>query len=660
MKDLLKKKLIVIALIMITMQLAASLYATDYSQPFAWRFMPTAAPMGPVRPIAEFEPSSHVIVRYPLGIPTALVAQLSNTVEVICLVGSNYQQNMATNTFQAAGVNMDNLSFMTVSTDSYWTRDYSPWFIYDGNGDYSVVDFRYNRPRPADDMVVQHYANHFDLPYYGMDLYQTGGNYMTDGINSAAQSHIAYTENNNNQTNVDNLMQSFLGIENLYVVQDPNDTYIDHIDCWGKYLSPDKILIRSVPPSHPRYSALEATADYFANQLCAWGYPYQIYRVNTPQDQPYSNSLILNNRIFVPITNSAADQPALEVYRTAMPGYEVIGVPGASSTPWLSTDALHCRTHEVPDRDMLHIAHMPYHGVQNERNSYEINAQIIAHSGAELYSDSLFVALKINSHPWDSVPLIRQDGINFRAELSQLSPGDSIRYYIYAADESGRNRCHPQFAEREPHLFIIYGDNTTPIVQHNPVDYEGESYLSFVAQITDDTGVESATLHYFADELEPMSIAMERMDNDVWLASLDMTFTAGMQNFYYQISANDIYGNIGYWPEEGMWQEIPLGPSGIASAESAPPILISNIWPNPIHRGDNLQIKINSEQKRTARIKVFNLRGQLVRELKMSNTSESLSWDLKDKKGSLLAAGVYFININSGRDRLNSKLLVLP
>lgn len=647
-------------LLLIIMQMAASLFAIDYSLPFSWRFTPTAAPEGPVRPIAEFEPSSHVIVRYPLGIPSALVAQLSNTAEVICIVAGTYYQNAATNAFQSAGVNMDNLSFLTVSTDSYWTRDYSPWFIYDGNGDYAVVDFRYNRPRPGDELVPQAYADHFDLPYYGMNLYQTGGNYMTDGINSAIQSHIAYTENSNNQANVNALMQSFLGIENYYVVQDPNNTYIDHVDCWGKYLAPDKVLIRSVPASHARYAALEATADYFANQLCAWGYPYRVYRVNTPQDQPYSNSLILNNKVFVPITNSSADNPALEVYRNAMPGYEVIGVPGASSTPWLSTDALHCRTHEVPDKDMLHIAHMPYFGVQNQRYSYEINAQIIAHSGAELYSDSLFVALKINSGTWDSVPLIRQDGINFRAELTELCPGDSIRYYIYAADQSGRNRSHPQFAEKEPHLFSIYGDNTPPIVQHNPPTYQGELNLSLVAQISDDTGVESATLHYFADEMEAMSIPMDRIDNDVWLASLNMAFADGMQNLYYQITAQDLYGNVGYWPEEGSWQEVPLTQTGVASSETSPQALLSNIWPNPIRRGNNLQIKVISEETSSAQLRVFNLRGQLVQKMRMPKTGENFTWDLKDRKGSVVSAGIYFININTSQYSLNTKLLVLP
>ena len=59
------------------------------------RFTETPPPPAPVRPVAEFEPASHVLIRYPLGIPVSLVVQLANTAQVICIVSSS-QQNAAT------------------------------------------------------------------------------------------------------------------------------------------------------------------------------------------------------------------------------------------------------------------------------------------------------------------------------------------------------------------------------------------------------------------------------------------------------------------------------------------------------------------------------------------------------------------------------------
>ncbi|MFA7543870.1 MAG: hypothetical protein WCY84_05795, partial [Candidatus Cloacimonadaceae bacterium] len=92
------KTLFVMIIVLLWGTLAADRINCD-GLSFAWDvpLSETAPPPAPVRPIAEFEPSSHVIIRYPLGIPTSLVAQLANTAQVICLVASNSQINSATN-----------------------------------------------------------------------------------------------------------------------------------------------------------------------------------------------------------------------------------------------------------------------------------------------------------------------------------------------------------------------------------------------------------------------------------------------------------------------------------------------------------------------------------------------------------------------------------
>jgi hypothetical protein len=87
---------------------------------------------------------------------------------------------------------------------------------------------------------------------------------MTDGINTAAQTHIAYSENGNNQANVDNKMLAYLGVSNYLIVTDPNATYINHIDCWGKFLAPDKVPDPQRSTSHAQYAQIEAAANYFA------------------------------------------------------------------------------------------------------------------------------------------------------------------------------------------------------------------------------------------------------------------------------------------------------------------------------------------------------------------------------------------------------------
>jgi agmatine deiminase len=316
----------------------------------------TEPPPPPVRNVAEYEPMQGALIRYPFGISTSLIREMAEDVIIYCLV-STWSQNSAYNSMNNAGVNMDNVEFIVGSTDSYWTRDYGPWWVVDGNGDYAIVDFTYNRPRPNDNQAPSKVSQHLNVPYYSADIVATGGNYMTDGFGIAAAAHIAYTENDecntNNQSSiplppcayVDNIMYDYYGIDTFHVVADPNDEYIDHIDCWGKFLSPTKILIRSVPTSHDQYSMIEQVAGYFESANNSDGNPWEVFRVYTPSDQPYTNSLILNNKVFVPIMNSSWDDDALEVYQAALPDHEILGFTGS----WESTDALHCRVKGIPD-----------------------------------------------------------------------------------------------------------------------------------------------------------------------------------------------------------------------------------------------------------------------------------------------------------------------
>ena len=225
----------------------------------------TDPPPQPIRNISEFEPMSGVLIRYPFGIPIELIEEMAQDVIVYCLVSSN-QQNSAYNSMAGGNVNMDNVEFVLGSTDSYWTRDYGPWWVVDGERSVSVVDFTYNRPRPNDNDAPMKISNYLDVPYFSADIIHCGGNYMTDGLGISASTDLVFDENNISNDQVYGIMEDYYGINTYHVVPDPNNTYIDHIDCWGKYLSPTKVLIREVPNTHPQYNEIEEIANYFQHQ----------------------------------------------------------------------------------------------------------------------------------------------------------------------------------------------------------------------------------------------------------------------------------------------------------------------------------------------------------------------------------------------------------
>ena len=262
-------------------------------------------------------------------------------------------------------------------------------------------------------------------------------------------SQLVYNENTIPKEQLSQQMKDYLGIQTYHVLADPNNTYIDHIDCWGKFLDVDKVLIRSVPTTHPQYSKIEQVADYFKNQKSSWGTNYQVIRINTPNNEPYTNSFILNKKVYVPIMGTEWDNPALEVYRKALPGYEVFGYKG----DWYSTDAIHCRVHEMADMHMVRIKHTPIRGAQGNKTLFSIEATIKAYSGKPLNSDSLLVYYKVNFGQWNTVKLSHSTENTYIAQLPLFEKDQTIEYYIYATDQTGKRATQPLVGAIAPYVF---------------------------------------------------------------------------------------------------------------------------------------------------------------------------------------------------------------
>lgn len=427
-------------------------------------FITTPAPNGPVRNVAEFDRMQGVLIRYPFGISISVIQELAEDTEVITIVNNQTEEDNVLSQYTSGGVNTSNCSFLHAPSNSYWTRDYGPWYIFDGNGDPGIVDFPYNRPRPLDDEIPVEMASYLGINIFGMDITTAGGNYMTDGQGVSSSSELVWEENPSlTPADINQMVDDYLGIGNYHVIPDPNNSYIDHIDCWGKFLDIDKVLIREVPSSHAQYDEIEATAAYYASQISAYGYPYQVFRVYTPNDQPYTNSLILNEKVIVPIMGSSWDDDALQAYQDAMPGYEIVGHTGS----WESTDALHCRTKGIADIGMLYIQHIPLLGNQLDLPDYQIQAEITAHSKLAVYSDSVFLIYQINGGISDTLLMSYLGGKTYSAIISNPGLGSEVAYYLYAADQSGRNETHPFIGEPDPHIFYI-GEPSYQNISINP------------------------------------------------------------------------------------------------------------------------------------------------------------------------------------------------
>lgn len=403
----------------------------------------------PVRAIAEFEPMGGVLISYPgtivaqkgheqlppegprtFGIPNELIIKMQQAdsddpVHIFIMCNDLDERSKIIDALSTEAIdrglkfNPDLIHLVPWDTDTYWTRDYAPWWVEnkhtghlgiakhiytslgggsvglvegaenvnprEGNGifrdndDYGAVKFsdflnapirKWNKARWNGNKRLSHIPPH---NWYFTGLLDVGGNYMVNGEGIIASSYLVATQNelpvyihdqteNPSEHVIEERMKyimeqanRFLGATQYHVLTDPSGTYIGHIDCWGKFLAPKKVLIAQSedPKINEAFNNIEKS---FINE------GFEVYRVLCQniyvpsEDEPattaaYTNSLILNKHVYVPIAGSRYtknDEQALAVYKKALPDYTIEGIIGKPDAPWLGTDALHCRTHGVP------------------------------------------------------------------------------------------------------------------------------------------------------------------------------------------------------------------------------------------------------------------------------------------------------------------------
>jgi len=625
-------------------------------------FYETDPPAGEARNVAEFDQMQAVIVRYPFGVPISLIKELADDVEVLTLVANGNEQLFVTNQYTTNGVNLDNCSFLQIPTDSYWVRDYGPWFIFDGNNQPGIVNFPYNRPRPNDDNVPIEIANYLDIDLYGMNLISTGGNYMTDGLGKSSSTELVYEENPTlSEEEVDSLVFNYLNIENYYVIDDPLDEYIKHIDCWGKFLSPGKVLIGQVSESDYRYDDFEAAANFFKTTTSSWGKPYEVFRVftpGTPPNTPYTNSLIANKKVFVPLTGSIWDDEAIDSYEEAMPGYEIVGI---NYTGWLNTDALHCRAKGIADLGMLYIEHMPLLGNVGHQWDYELSAEVIACSGETVYPDSVFIFYSVDGGDFLPSLMVNESGTTWTGTINEINPGDQVSYYIYAADESGRNATHPYIGEPDPHEFTVFGmpadelsiDPDSLFFLTYDECYEGKE-LSIIN--LSNNAVNITYIPSEPEEIESFYWTVEDLPAFPYTLAADDTLTITV---LIQIPVTKmgelLVDTLEIVADEDTYHSLLVVDSDLVSdvVETGITKKVS-VYPNPVTNQANFSFSLSEETE--VSLLIFDLNGRKIYEQKNSldEVTQTMTW----KPSQDLKAGCYFYKLQAGERTESGKVIL--
>lgn len=458
------------------------------------------------RMAAEWEPALGTMITWPLSVPSKLAVELAKDDKLYTLVPNEAARDEAREWYIKWGINLDNVQFIFAEqgVDAWWVRDWGPHAVFSENENMKLADGKYIYSTPVtglgckdslqflfktpDDKIIKtttedqatiKLSKGLGIGLLNLPFATTGGNILTDGQGTAFSTCVLLNENRFDgisEKEFFDLNKEKLGIDQYHIISNFEKMGIQHIDCYMKLLDEERILVIEPPVDHELYKIY---TDIVENELSllktVYGRPYEILKIKSDRYQgdflaAYTNSLILNKKIYVPLFGIPQDEIALKRWEEVMPGYKVHGFEfKLSEEPiisdemkrhyrtigWNFGDALHCRTRAVWNPEMLYLSVKRIDKKVKLSDSYTVETTIIDYSKKGVTQANLYWRVK-GGVEWISEELeVKEDKNHYSADIKGLKSGQMIEYFVVAKSKSGQTETMPRTAPEGVYLFTI-------------------------------------------------------------------------------------------------------------------------------------------------------------------------------------------------------------
>jgi hypothetical protein len=352
--------------------------------------------------------------------------------------------------------------------------------------------------------------------------------------------------------------------------------------------------------------------------------------------------------------NSSWDDSAKAVYEAAMPGYRVIGFIGNPGTPWLSTDALHCRVMGISDIGLLHLSHIPLSGNQPCDHDYTIAAEIIASSHQPVIADSVIIHYQVNGGSYKTALMLHTGGNQYTGTIPGQPGGSTVKYYLTAADASGRHASAPFIGAADPFVFQTVYTNLTAV----------PDTLWFTTPSDAITGKITQVHNYLPNGV---NLAVVQMNGD-WLpwyvdsisASVPVIVNSGDSvAIRVKMPLPVLMGSTVEYLVDSMRVTTPLGAfhviimihpqllSSVPEVSNQP--ALGPCYPNPF--AGVVTIPLVTWKRESVRVDILDMNGRVVKTLVdklLEPSAMDLKWNGTDDAGRLLPGGIYLCRMVNG------------
>ncbi|MHC4945168.1 MAG: agmatine deiminase family protein [Planctomycetota bacterium] len=423
-----------------------------------------ATPPGPVHTIAEWEESEGVMI---LWSNFDLINRLQEVNMVYIPVDNQAEKDSWINQLTNHGIPLTNIEFLFIRTNSIYTRDYGPFFIWDANGDMGICNYTCHYGY-YDDLFPYEFSQLYGINFYESGLDHVGGNWYPNAFGTAFSTTLVYTENYPYpKSQTDHLIYDYFGVS-LYNTCVVAPTTIEHHDCWGKPSNPETMLVVQFPEDSYYHPYGEYVNDHYATLESPWGRPYKIIRLpmfkmgsGWFEFKPYCNSLVSNKRVYVGICNHPDDQIALDIFQEAFPGYEIVGVDHQGTG---FNDAVHCRTRNFRKRELVRIYAYPPGDTEDPLYGYVVRAEVIPPKGTSLTGGyPMLHWTSTGGSPFHDVVMTATGNPNeYEASIPGQAMGTTVSFYIDAENDTGVHAIYPLVAPDGLMEFMVREDSEAP------------------------------------------------------------------------------------------------------------------------------------------------------------------------------------------------------
>ncbi len=326
------------------------------------RYNPISPPDLPVRLPAEFEPIGAVVLSFPIYYPlcwethSEFIKQITSKASAFVIVPNECWQKAATLYLTQKNIRLESVKFLHFLTDDVWTRDYGPTTVLSGGNErpvfiwnpYYIIDQAYYK---FDADATAALSMILDVPAYRLPMVIEGGNIITDGKGTMIMAESVLDINPDiDKERLEQIVKDYFGCSRLVTFPPLKGELTGHIDMLVKFVDEDALMVISSKKGYKWYDDFENMAKRLAQIKSVNGKNYTIVRVPMPEIDnsaynfwSYVNSLTVNKKVIVPIFNVQEDKKALEIYKTAMPGYEIVGIDFHR----YPVGSVHCQSKEI-------------------------------------------------------------------------------------------------------------------------------------------------------------------------------------------------------------------------------------------------------------------------------------------------------------------------